>query len=96
MGIPTTLTAEELVKKTELEKANLLMVLVKITLPDASSLENGWLDETNGIESWPPIYLSDITIYLMKDHPGKDIDLHKRLLNEIRREKHFAYSTLAS
>lgn len=62
MGIPTTLTAEELVKKTELEKANLLIVSAEITLPDANLLENGWLDETNGIESWSPIYLSDITI----------------------------------
>ena len=62
MGIPTTLTAEELVKKTELEKANLLMLSAEVTLPDANLLENGWLDETNGIESWPPIYLSDITI----------------------------------
>ena len=62
MGIPTTLTAEELVKKTELEKANLLMLSAEITLPDANLLQNGGLDETNGIESWPPIYLSDITI----------------------------------
>lgn len=89
MGILIAPTAEELVKKTELEKAKLLMVSAGIKLPDPNSLETGWLDETNGIESWPPIYLSDITIYIMKDHPGKDVDLHKRVLNEYKEGKAF-------
>ena len=37
--------------------------------------------------SWPPIYLSDITMFLMSDHPGKDVDFKKRVLNEYKEGK---------
>ena len=33
------------------------------------------------------ILLSDITLYIMKDHPGNDISLQKRLLNEYKEGK---------
>ena len=82
-------TNKELVKKMKKEKAELLQVSLdkKITLPDPVSLKEGWLREENGLSSWPPGFLSDITIYLMKDHPGKDVDLHKRVLNEYKERK---------
>lgn len=41
-----------------------------------------WLCESDAITSWPPIFLSDITVFLMEDHPRKDVALHERVLNE--------------
>ncbi|XP_070550367.1 uncharacterized protein [Ptychodera flava] len=39
------------------------------------------------MEKWPPIFLSDITMYIMADHPGNDVTLQKRLLNEYKEGK---------
>ena len=87
MKLPIVPTAEELIKKTELEKASLLVASDGVRLPDPDTLETGWQDETNGMESWPSTNLSDVTIYLMKDHPGRDVDLVKRTLNEYKEGK---------
>ena len=45
------------------------------------------MKESESITSWPPIYLSDITLFLMSDQPGKDVDFHKRVLNEFKEGK---------
>lgn len=87
MKIQVQPTSEELVARTESEKAKLLKTSEGTNLPDPSSLKDGWQDEKSGITSWPPTNLSDITIYLMEDHPGKDIDLKKRVLNEYKEGK---------
>ena len=44
-------------------------------------------ESLNGMTKRPPILLSDITLYLMKDHPANDISLQKRLLNEYKEGK---------
>ena len=49
--------------------------------------QNSWVGEPNGMTEWPPILLSDITLYVTKDHPGNDILLRKRLLNEYQEAK---------
>ena len=56
------------------------------SLPDPSTLKD-WLHERDAITSWPPIFLSDITVFLMEDHPGKDVALHERVLNEYKEGK---------
>ena len=56
------------------------------SLPDPSTLKD-WLRESDAITSWPPIFLSDITVFLMEDHPGKDVALHERVLNEYKEGK---------
>ena len=33
--------------------------------------------------------MADITLFLTSDHPGKDVDFHKRVLNEYKEEKAF-------
>ena len=53
------------------------------------SLKDNWLLESDGLTSWPPIFLSDITVFLIKEHPGKDVDLHQRVLNEYKEGKAF-------
>lgn len=45
------------------------------------------LRESDAITSWPPIFLSDITVFLMEDHPGKDVALHGRVMNEYKEGK---------
>ena len=72
--------------QTQREKESLLTTPEGI-LPDSSTLQNGWVGERNGMTEWPPILLSDITLYIMKDHPGNDISLQKRLLNEYKEGK---------
>lgn len=63
-------------------------------LPDPLALKDGWLPERESISSWPLIFLSDITLFLMADHPGKDVDFHERILNEYKEGK--AYRSFSS
>ena len=71
----------ELQSKTEMKN---LLLTPEGTLPDPMTLNDGWVGEKNGMVLWPPIFLSDITMYLMKDHPGNDVSLQRRLLNEYK------------
>ena len=80
MGIPVQPTHEERITTTANEKARLL------DLGSGSSLKD-WLRESDAITSWPSIFLSDITVFLMEDHPGKDVALHERVLNEYKEGK---------
>ena len=89
MGIQEQAQAKDLVCIAESERAKLLLTPKKGTkLPDPLvELKDGWLGEDTGLTSWPPIFLSDITKYLMADHPGKDVQLHERLINEYKEGK---------
>ena len=91
--IPLAPSAEECVKKTEQQKATLLDTRDERTLPDPLSLNDGWAGEKDGMESWPPLFLCNITIYLMADHPGKDATLHTRILNEYKEGKAYRLYT---
>ena len=86
MGIPIELTAVERVSETQEEKTKLLK-MSDGELPDPSMLKSGWLCENESITSWPPIFLSDITIFLMADHPGRDVNIYERILNEYKEGK---------
>ena len=72
MGIPVQPTAEERIATTANEKARLLDMGNGSSLPDPSTLKD-WLRESDAITSSPPIFLSDITVFLVEDHPGKDV-----------------------
>ena len=71
----------ERIATTANEKARLLDLGNVLSLPDPSTLKD-WLRESDALTSWPPIFLSDITVFLIEDQPGKDVALHERLLNE--------------
>ena len=86
MGIPVQPTAEERIATTANEKARLLDLGNGSSLPDPSTMKD-WLRESDAITSWPRIFLSDITVFLMEDHPGKDVALHERVLNEYKEGK---------
>ena len=83
MKVPICAMAVEVALQTEKEKAKLLQVS-NICLPDALKIKEGWIGEVDGIKSWPPLFLSDITIFLMADHPGKDVTFNKRVLTEYK------------
>ena len=87
LGIAIKLTAQERIAATEKEKAKLLIMLNGTSDPDPLILKNGWVKESESMTSWPPIYLSDITMFLMSDHPVKDVDFQKRVLNEYKEGK---------
>ena len=83
IGIAIKLTAQERIAATEKEKriaatekekAKLLIMPNGTSDPDSLIPENGWVKESESMTSCPPIYLSDITMFLMSDHPGKDVD----------------------
>ena len=79
MGIPVQPSADELILRTRSEKAKLLIAPNNTQLPDPLSLKDNWIRENDGLTSWSPIFLNDITLFLMQDHPGKDMDLHQRV-----------------
>ncbi|XP_070555668.1 uncharacterized protein [Ptychodera flava] len=45
------------------------------------------------MEMWPSIFLSDITMYIMANHPGNDVPLQQRLLNEYKEGKAYRLYT---
>ena len=48
--------------------------------PDPTMLVTGWIGKSKGMKLWPLTFFCDITIYIMKDRPGNDIRLQRRLL----------------
>jgi len=56
-------------------------------IEDPHNLEGGWISERDhGISLWPPVYINDISEYLMLTHPDKG-DFRQRLLNEYKEGK---------
>ena len=89
MSIPIEPTLEERMSHTKRERTKLLKMSDRTVLPDPLTLTEGWLRETEGITSWSPIFLSDISVFFMTDHLGKDVDLHERILNGYKEGKAF-------
>ncbi|KXJ14188.1 hypothetical protein AC249_AIPGENE19303 [Exaiptasia diaphana] len=94
MGIEEQASAKDLISISESERAKLLLTPDGSKLQDPLQLNEGLIREERGITSWPPMFLSDITKYLMQDHPGKDVQLHERVLNEYKEGK--AYRLMSS
>ena len=53
-------------------------------MPDPMALENGWLDEGQGVTSWPSLYFEDIAAFLRMKTP---IELQQRLMCEYKQGK---------
>ena len=67
MGISIKPTALERIATTEKEKAKLLIMPNGTSVPDPLTLKDGWVKESENMTSWPPIYLSDITLFLVRE-----------------------------
>ena len=76
MRIAIKPSAQERIATTEKEKGKLFIMPNGTSVPDPLTLKDGWVKLGEGMTSWPPIYLSDITLFLMSDHPGKDVDFN--------------------
>ena len=85
-NVPVCLDAASRVAYMQCERESLLKTPEGV-LPDPSELHNGWIGELNGMTKWPPILLSDITLYIMKDHPWDDISLQKTSTERVQRGK---------
>ena len=86
MGIPVQAKAEERASRIHNEKSKLLET-PSGKFPDPSTLMNGWLCESENMISWLTIFLSDMTIFLIADHPGEDVKVHERILSKYKEEK---------
>jgi hypothetical protein len=53
-------------------------------MPDPFSLEDGWLDEGQGMTNWPSVYFENMANFLRTKTPE---DLQHRLLNEYKEGK---------
>ena len=84
--VPVAEDSAERLAKVDSEIKHLLEI-PEGTLPNPLAVSDGWIGELEGMELWPKILLSDITLYIMRDHPGNDVTLQKRLLNEYKEGK---------
>ncbi|KAJ8302445.1 hypothetical protein KUTeg_018841, partial [Tegillarca granosa] len=64
MKISVKLSGEDYLKQIEKDYMDIL-TLESLILPDPLKLCDGWVDETDGISVWPPVFLSDIANFLM-------------------------------
>ena len=85
-NIPVSESAAVLVAQASKER-EILLVTPGENLPDPTTLVASWIGESEGMKLWPSIFLCDITMYIMKDHPGNNIPLQRRLLNEYKEGK---------
>ena len=73
LKLPLKITSEEAIKQNSLSYKALLScssttyTCEHFSIPDPYTVNNGWCDEKEGISHWPPIYLSDITIFLSRN-----------------------------
>lgn len=94
MEIPLSKTSMQL----ETEKNTCYQALLtvdmgsrSIVLPDPRREVSNWISEKEGMKDWPPIYFSDICVFILSKHPGKDVGMRRRILNEYKEGKAFRY-----
>ena len=86
VGIMVPPKAEERASRIHNKKSKLLET-PSGEFPDPATIKNGWLCESESMCSWPPLFLRDMTIFLMADHSGKDVNIHERISNEYKHGK---------
>ena len=79
--------AETLLTKAQQYKS--LLLYENDYLPDPLCDLNGWYNEENGMELWPPTMQFDIAEYLLERQENKD--LGKRLMSDYKEGKAFSY-----
>jgi hypothetical protein len=62
-----------------------------VILPDPCKDILPWKSEKEGMKDWPPVYFSDICIFILSRHAGKDVGMRERILNEYKEGKAFRY-----
>ena len=88
MSLPVKPSSEEIRKQNEVSYKNLLKIDDNTTIPDPFKLCEGWSSEKDGISSWPPVYLSDITEFFIRKCPDTTT---RHFLNEYKVGKAYEY-----
>lgn len=94
MQIPISKSSVQLETEKNIAYQNLLRIDLDgstIVLPDPLKDVSAWISEKEGLKHWPPIYFSDICVFILGKHPGKDVGMRQRMLNEYKEGKAFRY-----
>ena len=81
MQIPISKSSIQLQTEKNIAHQNLLKTELDsstIILPDPLKDISAWISEKH----WPPIYFSDIWVFIVSKHPGKDVGMGQKMLNE--------------
>ena len=63
-----------------------------VILPDACKDILPWKSEKEGMKDWLPVYFSsDICVFILSRHAGKDVGMPERILTEYKEGKAFRY-----
>jgi hypothetical protein len=62
-----------------------------VILPDPCKDILPWKSEKEGMKDWHPVYFSDICVFILSRHAGKDVGMRERILNEYKEGKAFRY-----
>ena len=92
--IPISKSSVQLETEKNIAYQNLLRIDLDgctIVLPDPLNDVSAWISEKEGLKHWPPIYFSDICVFILSKHPGKDVGMRQRMLNEYKEGKAFRY-----
>ena len=87
MKMPVLPTALEMEKSKEIAYASLLNI-DGTTIPDPISLYDKWMDEKQGISHWPPMFITDISTFLLSFESRKNAEIH---LNQYKIGKAYEY-----
>ena len=87
INIPKIQSNIEILEQNKKDYKNILCV-AGIVLKDPLETAEGWIDETNGITCWPPVFCSDIVKFLMSND---DSEKTQKYLNEYKVGKAYEY-----
>ena len=62
-----------------------------VILPDICKDILPWKSEKEGMKDWPPVYFSDICVFILSRLAGKDVGMRELILNEYKEGKAFRY-----
>lgn len=89
LNMPIIPTAVE-IEKSKLECYKNLLKVGDVILPDPFLIFDKWEDETQGMSHWPPVFITDVTTFLMKYESEEKAQLH---LNQYKIGKAYEYYT---
>ena len=81
-------------EKDEIREAEYKQLLItdEGPLPDPfDELADGWLNEGEGLDYWPPCFIEDISYYFGKTETYEKVSLTKRLLCDYKEQKAYSY-----
>ena len=73
-GAPVDLNQEEIAKRN-LEEYKSKLIVERVTLPDPLGIKkNSWIGEKDGMQTWPSVYIMDISKYFENVIDSSDLN----------------------